>query len=125
MRKQKRTHPAIEQFNLHNSKVLRLTIDKKAFEITGTSEKPFELRKSSNWIKSRLFNKAPLCSSIPKKIDFVLLTNGYGDHRPWKLFRFSGIEVLQQNAMWSFSNGLTFETTTGDYKILLGEALTD
>jgi len=93
--------------------VLTLTLSSAAFEITGTEEKPYELRHFSNWIASRL----------QKQYDYVLLINGYGHHRPWKLIEFVGVEVPTEGycKKYQFSNGLVFNLYIGDYIIKLGE----
>lgn len=103
--------------DLKNKNILRLTLNKKAFEITGTEEKPFELRKYSYWIKSRICN---YYFDEFYYFHYVLFVNGYGK-RPFKLFKFESIEKIKENKTHEFSNGLTFEVFPGDYKILLGE----
>ena len=100
------------------SRVLRLTLEKKAWDITGTIHKPFELRSKSEWIESRILKP----NGEFKEFDYVLLINGYSPKSPLKIFEFRGIEVLiLDNRIWYFNNGLHFITKTGDYKINLGK----
>lgn len=99
------------------SRVLRLTLEKSAWDITGTEEKPFELRKKGDWIESRLFKP----NGEPKEYDYVLLINGYKASAPSKIFEFKRVNILSVIDRWRFSNGLTFKTEPGDYCIILGE----
>ena len=109
--------------------ILKLSVTKEAFDITGTFEKPFELRNHSEWIESRLvekhlfgMRKQPV-SIVYKHYDYVLLTNGYGALRPWKLFEFKKVSPVLHPIHWMFSNGLTFYQKSGDYIIRLGRTI--
>lgn len=102
---------------IEGKRVLYLALSKKAFEITGTEEKMFELRTSTTWIRSRLFmHNSPVA---PKYYDYVCLTEGYG-YKKYKLLTYKGIGILNLQ-YWGFSNGLDFVSQPGDFKILLGE----
>lgn len=116
-KQQKPTHPALNIAGVSGSRVLRLSITKSAFEITGTEEKMFELRHKGKWIDYRLISKPKNGVRLGKDYDYVLLTNGYSNKSPWKLFIFKGVESLTTDINWKFSNGLEFATKKGDHKI--------
>ena len=117
-------HPALNIAGVSGCRLLRLSLTKEAFEITGTDEKPFELRNKGKWIDSRLFiMNNDLMEGWPKDYDYVLLINGYGNDRPWKLFEFQKVDFTKHPIHWSFSNGLTFYQQTGDYIIRLGKMI--
>jgi hypothetical protein len=96
-------------------RVLFLVLSQKAFDITGTIEKPFELRNDSKWIRSRLFNK----DGSLRQYDVVVFQNGYRAKAEVKTFKFLRTEILKSRKKWNFSNDLKFITGKGDYKILL------
>lgn len=98
--------------------ILRLTLEKRAFEITGTEEKPFEIRNAGPWIESRIFLK----DGNIKDIWHVDLYNGYGDV-PYKRYEFKGLEVFYIPIEYKFSNGLVFKAARKHYKIHLGQLL--
>lgn len=99
------------------AKTLNLSLHKAAFDITGSEEKPFELRKSGKWILSRLFYP----DGRQKKYDIVKLSNGYGENVPFKKFKFEGFEYIEEeNQLFQFSNGLIFLASKGDVKINIG-----
>lgn len=98
-----------------NMKVLFLVLSQVAFDITGTREKPFELRNDSKWIRSRLFNK----DGSLREYDVVVFQNGYRAKAEVKTFKFLRTEILRGRKNWRFSNDLKFSTKPGDYKILL------
>jgi hypothetical protein len=109
---------------LATHKVLRLTLSKKAFDITGTKEKPFELRSLSVWILSRLYSKNPLGSrSIPRVYDYVLFVNGYSHNSPFKLVEFVMFKQFSSSISKTFSNGLRFDCKRGDVYIGLGNVI--
>lgn len=114
----KKLHPALNIAGINGCRLLRLSLTREAFDITGTNEKPFELRNKGKWIDSRLFIK-----SCPKDYDYVLLINGYGNDKPWKLFEFIKVDFTKHPIHWRFSNGLTFYQKTGDYIIRLGKTV--
>lgn len=101
----------------HGSRVLRLSLSKKPFDVMVTGEKSREYRRPSEWIKSRLEGREPRPEG---PYDFVLFTNGYGAQRPWFAARFEGMGVCRQAYSVAFSNGLLVEVNEGDYIILLG-----
>lgn len=111
--KKKSEHPAIIQYGIQDKKILKLTLNKEAFEITGTKEKMVELRHNSDWIRSRLFNK----DKSEKQYDYVLLMHGYGHDKPWKLFTFSTLVKVTIGKQMIYSNGLKFELKKGDWMI--------
>lgn len=114
-------NPIIFNYIPDRSKVLTLNLSKEAFFVTGTSEKMFELRKSSKFIIDRLtYGERGVYRSF-KYYDYILLVWGYGDHRPFKLFRYGGYRVFKESKMFEFSNGLVFQASKGDYYIILKE----
>lgn len=99
-------------------KILHLVLSDKAWQVTGTTEKMFELRKRSKWIESRLFDK----NGNERHYDEVWLRNGYRAGAEVKKFGFLGVSILDQNANWSFGD-LDFFTQKGDYVIHLMDLL--
>ncbi|MDO9187139.1 MAG: hypothetical protein Q7W13_14085 [Bacteroidia bacterium] len=95
------------------TKTLILPLSKKAFEITGTNEKMFELRNYSKWIESRLFDK----DGIPKHYNKIQFPLGYSKDRKIKTFAFRGVYIFKYDKKYTFSNGLSFEVKAGDYII--------
>lgn len=119
----KSKHPALSLIP-PESRVLTLTLSKLAFEITGTKQKPFELRKKGLWIESRLRKIDHANGEYTRKeFDYVLFTNGYGHHRPWKLVEYRGFEYATENTDYLFANGLRFLLEKNDYIINLGQPL--
>jgi len=83
---------------LYPSKMtLKLSINKKAFDVMVSGEKTEEFRDESKWIMSRL----------KKDYDFVQFTNGYGDERPVFVAKFLGYTTGDVNK--KYSNGLSVE----------------
>lgn len=59
-------HPALNIAEVSGCRLLRLSLTKEAFEITGTDEKPFELRNKGKWIDSRFpltVNRLPMLAN--------------------------------------------------------------
>lgn len=117
MKKIKPIHPAILQYGLQDKKILWLTLNKTAYEVTGTEEKMVELRHDSNWIRSRLFNK----DKSEKQYDYVLLMHGYGHDKPWKLFNYSTLVRAPKTELMTYSNGLKFKLNKGDWMIFFSK----
>ena len=87
---------------------LKLSINKKAFDVMVSGEKTEEFREESKWIMSRLLNK---------KYNFVQFTNGYGKERPVFLAKYLGYSMGNVDKV--YSNGLS---VSGDKVIIqLGE----
>ena len=82
---------------------LILVLTKKAYEITGTPEKMFELRHRSEWLKSRLHNKD--CSM--RQYKYIEFRQGYTNVK--KTFAFDIAYSRNMNKTYTFSNGLIFE----------------
>lgn len=96
-------------------RILHLSLNPEPFEVMVTGEKSNEYRKSSFWIKSRLFK-----GNIPKKIDYVKFVNGYGSQRPYFIARFEGFHKAKINYTMKYSNGLKIQIRKGDFNIKLG-----
>lgn len=74
---------------------LKLSINKKAFDVMVTGEKTEEFRDESKWIMSRL----------KKDYDFVQFTNGYGKERPVFIAKYLGYSFGDVDKV--YSNGLS------------------
>lgn len=98
---------------------LFLVLKKAAFEITGTPEKPFELRENTEWIKSRLLKS----TGVFKEYDTVTFQLGYQKGAPRKTFKYNGFNYLVTGQIFEFSNRLQFIAKPGTIKILLGERI--
>ena len=73
---------------------LKLSINKKAFEVMVTGEKIEEFRDESKWILSRL----------NKNYDYIQFTNGYGNERPVFIAKYLGYIAADVDKV--YSNGL-------------------
>ena len=63
------------------TRVLRLTVKRKWFDLIASGEKKEEYRTPSDWIRSRLEGR---------EYDFVEFKNGYGRHVPTCIVEFKG-----------------------------------
>ena len=97
---------------------LRLTLSKKPFEVMMTGEKVIEYRRSSQWIKSRLFNK----QGKPRVYDTIEFVNGYGKDRPRFTVAYKGF-TLVDSVNETFSNGLSVVINEPVYAIYCGEII--
>ena len=78
---------------------LKISINKKAFDVMVTGEKTEEFRAESKWIMSRL----------KKDYDFVQFTNGYGKERPVFIAKCLGYSFEDVDKV--YSNGLLVKGT--------------
>jgi len=83
------------------------------FDITGSPDKMFELRRKSKWIISRLFDK----SGNPRSYDYVEIKRGYGHDAPKKIFIFDSISTIAFPYRYLFLNGCHFDVAPGDFLI--------
>ena len=100
-------------------KILHLSLKRLPFEVMVTGEKITEYRDSSNWIKSRLFDK----ELIPKKYDFVKFVNGYGSDKPFFICEFLESRLSFSKVDREYSNGLrvSIDWNKEHYRIELGD----
>lgn len=98
---------------------LKLTLKKQWFDLMITGEKDFEIRRKSDWIISRLFDKKGLL----RNYDTVKFTNGYGSDKPFFIVEWKGFHRVREGEEWTFSNGEVLTVGEPSYKILLGEVL--
>jgi hypothetical protein len=98
-------------------KVLNLVLSNQAFQITGTPEKPYELREPTEWILSRIIDK----NGNPKNYDVVEICNGYSKGREKKIFEFRGFVIAGWTEKIEFSNGLKWTIQPGHIIIKLGK----
>jgi len=97
-------------------RILHLTLKRAPFEVMITGEKDLEYRTSSDWTKSRLFNK----DGTERKYDAVKFTNGYGKDKPQFVAEFKGVQMCAWTEIIKFSNGLQIKVTPGMYIIEIG-----
>ena len=81
-----------------------------------TGEKPFEFRKPTKWILSRVYDK----NGVERKYDVVKITNGYGKHRPQFVAKFEGVQRGWKET-FKYSNGLTVDVDFETIIISLGK----
>lgn len=98
---------------INNNKTLKLTLKAEPFEVMISGEKIAEYRKPSAWIMSRLYNK----DGSEKEYDFVKFTNGYNSDSPSFLAIYCGFEIVEQNQIITYSNGLVVNVEKGDIMI--------
>lgn len=106
---------------MKRTKVLRLTLKKKPFDVMITGEKQEEFRKDSQWIRSRLFDK----EFNHRRYDLIHFTNGYGNDKPFFTCKFEGfLDCYMDVKKRKYSNGLEVSGIgKGDYIIYLGEII--
>lgn len=96
---------------------LTLVLSDAAYEITGTKEKMFELRKDSQWIRRKLFDRKG------EKIEYKTITfqRAYRLNAEKKKFQFDYIIEVSVPERFVFANGLTFELEEKDFMIVFSE----
>lgn len=100
-------------------KNLLLAINKPPFDVMVTGEKTLEIRKPTDWILCRLFDK----KGKRKQIDLLKFVNGYGDERPYFICEFQGFAVARTNYVLSYSSGFSVEVEKFDLLIKLGKII--
>ena len=95
------------------SETLQLTLKKEWFLLMLSGKKKVEIRKPSDWIKSRLNNKNY------RSIRFI---NGYGRDKPYFVCKYKSYEIANKNQTLYFKN-VEVKVEIGDYIIHLGEIL--
>lgn len=111
---------------LTGKRVLRLTVQRKPFEVMVTGEKDEEFRKPSDWIYSRLYKKVKrgkLVYHEPREYDLIIFTNGYGNDKPYFIVEMVNHIPSVTNWEVTYSNGLTVHIIKGDHIIKLGNIL--
>lgn len=103
------------------NRTLNLTLNKKAFEVMVTGEKPEEFRKGSDWIRSRLMHS----DGTYKRYHQIKFVNGYGSDKPYFICKYEGfLECYMEVAERIYSNGLTVSGIgRGDFIIYCGDIL--
>lgn len=99
------------KYSADHQYTLKLTLHKMAFEVMVSGEKPFEFRKPSKWILSRL----------KRDIKYVEFTNGYGKDKPVFTAEYRGHTTAEGKARYRYSNKLTVDVEKGDVIIHLGK----
>ena len=104
-----------------SAKTLILSLNKAPFDVMLTGEKQEEFRKSSDWIRSRLFNR----DGSEKSFDLIKFTNGYGADKPYFICKFEGfLECYMNCEARRYSNGLEVSGIgPGDFIIYCGEII--
>ena len=99
--------------------VLKLTLDKKPFQVMVTGEKKEEFRENKKWMTSRLIDKA---TGQPKEHGFIKFTNGYGNDNPYFICEYKGFSYVGSDyTPRKYSNGLVVsDVQEGDYIIHCG-----
>lgn len=99
-------------------RTLHLSVKEQWFNLMITGLKISEIRKPSDWIKSRLKGK---------EYGYVKIVNGYGNDRPYAIFELDQVEIRKGNALAVYKdvNGheVTYPVNDGDYIIYLGKRL--
>lgn len=103
---------------MEGKRVLHLTVKKEWFQIMVTREKPFELRRKSKWIESRLFNK----DGSLKPYDLISITNGYGKDKPNFVAEYQGFHDIP-GGFWLFSNFSVLDVKESSYRIDFGKII--
>jgi hypothetical protein len=103
--------------NTSNS-ILRLTLQRKPFEVMLSGEKKSEYRKNSDWIRSRLFDR----NNIFRHYELIQFTNGYNSDSPFFACEFKGVTIVNYTMpLIQFSNGLIVDNIVkGDFIIHCG-----
>jgi len=101
------------------AKTLKLTLNKKPFDVMKTGEKHNEFRAPSKWIELRLFNK----DGSKKNYDFIEFFHGYRKDRTKFTCKFIGFKKIAKEEYHSYSNGLEFTVYPGYYNIFCGDII--
>ena len=91
-----------EQDTKNEITTLKLTLEKKPYEVMITGEKTQEFRKCSTWIESRLYDK----KGNPRTYDYIQFTNGYGKERPSFTAKYCGFSK-EKTINKKYSNGFS------------------
>jgi len=107
--------------DLQKAKILKLTLSKKPFDVMVTGEKDIEIRRPSNWLKSRLYSK----DGSEKSYDYVQFTNGYGTDKPMFIAEYLYFFEVDKESeeILNYSNGLVVEMSEGSIVIVLGSII--
>lgn len=100
-------------------KILKLTLNKKPFDVMKTGEKKNEFREASKWIESRLFNK----DGSKRDYDFIEFSHGYQKNRNNFTCKFLGFKKMTKEEYHSYSNGLKVLVYPGHYNIFCGDII--
>ena len=93
------------------SETLQLTLKRDWFLLMLSGKKKIEIRKPSEWIKSRLDNRNY------RSIRFI---NGYGKDKPYFVCKYKSYEMATRNQILTFDDKQV-KIEVGDYLIHLGE----
>jgi hypothetical protein len=94
-------------------KTLKLTLKAQPFEVMKKGEKLIEVRKPSQWIKSRLFDK----TGKKRDYDMIEFRNGYNSNSPMFTAQFRCFEESKITQTLCYTNGLTVQIEVGDFVI--------
>ena len=83
-----------------STRVLRLTLNRKWFEMVSSGVKKEEYRTPSAWINSRVNSK--------KRYDVVEFRNGYRSDSPTVAVEYLGFRYRPGRAMWGAEQGLNY-----------------
>lgn len=83
---------------------LKLTVFGEVFDLIITGEKKEEVRRDSQWIRSRLFDKA----GAARKYDRIQFINGYKKDSACCICEFKGF-IHADVVHFAYSNGLTID----------------
>lgn len=100
-------------------KILKLTLNKKPFDVMKTGEKKNEFREPSKWIESRLFNK----DGTKRYYDFIEFSHGYAKKRNDFSCEFKGFKKTLIEKSYSYSNSLEITVPKGYYNIFCGDII--
>ena len=81
-----------------------------------SGEKKKEIRKPSDWIKSRMLDK----QGNEKRFDVVKFTNGYGSDKPFFIAKYLGFYIAVESKLLNYSNGLIVKESVGDVVLVFG-----
>ena len=98
-----------------DAKILILSVKQPWFKYMITGEKTIEVRRPSDWIRSRLIDK----EGEPRRYDYIKIINGYGDHRPYFIAEYEGYGT-QYNNTYTMSGGEKLEVKPEHFVLFLG-----
>ena len=93
------------------SETLQLTLKRHWFLLMLSGKKKIEIRKPSEWIKSRLENRDY------RSIRFI---NGYGNDKPYFVCKYKSYKIATKRQLLTFDDK-EVKIEVGDYLIYLGE----
>lgn len=107
-----------------HGRVLTLNVKQYWYDMMVTGDKNFEIRRPSDWMRSRLTRRFGQYSRIDNSFKGVRFINGYDRFSPRFIADFLGYEVTKEDSTWDIPErygGGVLAIPKGYYYIKLGK----